>query len=502
SFAFGNLAENLKPRGDELGIDDECREEGCALEALQRRGARRIVDEEARGQTELDLQASLGCYEGSAPQYYLNWEANASTFFKDWTFVTHDPSWGAVNYLKREDAQSGGLLETYQVKSLINDQEGEWIQLSLTGSPDSALKEWRKRTSEEFYVNRKPLPKALDPTLEGLFDAHDVREVDPTLEWKSNLVELMRQGDGLPGLEAVAQELGYGRPTNIRETAAPPPREDKHEEGFGPKKIRGRARVRDMVKKSMWSWRGSSLDPGFKRPRIGLKRKREKSSSSGSSEGTLSLEASDQEDLFPEEAQARHIARKCPGLLTRYAIKEARKRLLTAIGEGEDAQTPKAVFVKYYRQVIAHSGASTPMKREYLTLATCLDAMLEGSILKSLDVAVQRLKSIEQISQGIPPQFANRLELIPAEVATLASTEESRTAVQEQRREEKVRSSWVPKGKGKMDSFWHRPWEDVAPKGDKGSKSGKGNQKGKAPWKGRPPKGVPAAASEVIQLKE
>eukprot|EP00439_Symbiodinium_sp_Y106_P013190 s280_g1.t3 len=114
SFALGNPAENLKPRGDELGIDDECREEGCALEALQRRGARRVADEEARGQTELDLQASLGCYEGSAPQYYLNWEANASNFFKDWTFVTHDPSWGAVNYLKREDAKSGGLLETYQ----------------------------------------------------------------------------------------------------------------------------------------------------------------------------------------------------------------------------------------------------------------------------------------------------------------------------------------------------------------------------------------------------
>ena len=26
-------------------------------------------------------------YEGSAPQYYLNWEANASTFFKDRTLI-------------------------------------------------------------------------------------------------------------------------------------------------------------------------------------------------------------------------------------------------------------------------------------------------------------------------------------------------------------------------------------------------------------------------------
>ena len=391
-----------------------------------------------------------------------------------------------------------------EVKSLIDDQEGEWIQLSLTGSPDAALKDWRKKTSEEFYVNRKPLLKALDPLLEGLFCAHDVREVDPTLEWKSNLVELMRQGEGLAGLEAIARDLGYTHPAGVRAKATPPPREDEREgEPDRPKKIRGRARVRDMVKKSTWTWKGSSLDPAFKRPRIGLKRKRKRSSSSGSSEATLSLEESDQEDLFPEEAQARHIARKCPGLLTRYAIKEARKRLLTGMGESEESQTPKAVFVKYYRQVIAHAGASTPMKREYLTLATCLDAMLDGNILKSLDVAVQRLKSVEQISQGVPAQLANRLELIPAEVSTLASTEESRTAAQEQKREEKVRSSWNPKGKGKWEAGWHRAWEDLAPKGEKGGKSGKGKDpKGKAPWKGRPPKGNPAAASEVVQLKE
>ena len=225
-----------------------------------------------------------------------------------------------------------------------------------------------------------------------LFCAQDVREVDPTLEWKSNLVELMRQEKGLAGLEAIARTWG----THIQQEF------ERRQPSLSRRRARGRARQteensgestceRDMVKKSTWTWKGSSLDPALKRPRIGLKRKREKSSSSGSSEGNLSLEESDQEDLFPEEAQARHIARKCPGLLTRYAIKEARKRLLTGMGESEEPQTPKAVFVKYYQQVIAHAGASTPMKREYLTLAACLDAMLDGNILKSLDVAVQRL---------------------------------------------------------------------------------------------------------------
>ena len=55
------------------------------------------------------------------------------------------------------------------------------------------------------------------------------------------------------------------------------------------------------------------------------------------------------------------------------------------------------------------------MKREYLTLACCLDAILEGDVLKCLDIGVQRMKSVEQISQGVSPAIANRLEIIPPE---------------------------------------------------------------------------------------
>ena len=157
--------------------------------------------------------------------------------------------------------------------------------------------------------------------------------------------------------------------------------------------------------------------------------------------GDLQVGESDQEELFLEEAQARYIARKCPGLLARYALKEAKKRLLSGLGEGSESPKPDPVFVRYYRQVFLQTGASFPMKREYLTLAMMLDSMLEGGILKSMDVAVQRLKAVEQISQGVPAQVANRLELIPPEMPTLASTEEARTAAQEHKREEKVRSA-------------------------------------------------------------
>ena len=391
-----------------------------------------------------------------------------------------------------------------EVEGLLDDREGQWMRLNLTGTLDAELQEWRRSHSEPFYANRKPLPKELDPQLDGLFCAREVREVDPRLDWKSNLIDLVGNPEGLTGLAAVAEDLGYG--VNPGGLGASPPPPAIRTEGEAPertKRLKGKARVKLMIRASKWDWRGSSLDPAFRRPRIGLKRKRERSSGSSSTSSSMKVD-SDQEDLFPEEAQARHISRKCPGLLTRYAIKEARKRLMTAIGESGGDHSPSPTFLKYYRQVFAHSGASTPMRREYLTLACCLDAILEGDVLKCLDIGVQRMKAVEQIGQGVSPAIANRLEIIPPEFSTLATTEESRSAAEEQRREDRVRASLSQKGKGKWENSWARPqWEDPSSKGDKGWKGGKGKDvKGKPAGKSRPPKGMPAAASEVVAVKE
>ena len=194
--------------------------------------------------------------------------------------------------------------------------------------------------------------------------------------------------------------------------------------------------------------------------------------------------------------------RRCPGLLARHAIRGARKRLLTEMGEDPSSQTPLPVFVRYFRQVFDHSGASTPMKREYLTLAHCLDSLLEWNVLRCLDIAVQRLKAVEQISQGVSPGTANRMEIKPADVFSLASSEEKRTVAQEHRRELKTTlnlNSWSPRGKG-----WGKPMaEDSGAKGEKGGKGGKTKEgKGKLGGKWRPPKGAPAPTSEVVQVKE
>ena len=121
--------------------------------------------------------------------------------------------------------------------------------------------------------------------------------------------------------------------------------------------------------------------------------------------------------------------------------------------------------------------------------------------MKCLDLGVQRMKSVEQISQGVPPQVANRLELILPETSALASLEESRTAALEHRREDRIKMSW--KGKGKGEAALNRTYgDDHWGKGEKGGKPQKGkDQKGKTAGKWRPGKGQPSQESEVVSVK-
>lgn len=131
-----------------------------------------------------------------------------------------------------------------QVQALVQDTEGSWMRLSLTGSPNPEIQEWKQAPTGEFYANRKPLVNPLSAEVEGLFCVQDVREVDPALEWKSNLVDLIRHGAGLQGLEALAQDLGYGSggigpmPPPVPEARAPAEEQTK--------KLKGAARVRAM----------------------------------------------------------------------------------------------------------------------------------------------------------------------------------------------------------------------------------------------------------------
>ena len=108
------------------------------------------------------------------------------------------------------------------------------------------------------------------------------------------------------------------------------------------------------------------------------------------------------------------------------------------------------------------------------------------------------MKSLEQIAHGAPAHLALKLEVLPPESTTLASTEESRTAAAEHHRELKVAEVW--KGKGKQGSWGPSPlWAPGNTKGLKGSKgsSAKGLQ-GKGDKGDRGNKGEQSGRTAIV----
>ena len=318
---------------------------------------------------------------------------------------------------------------------------------SLTGTPHESLREWKNSRNDEFYVNRKPLLKSVDAGVEGVSRGRALSRME--IQLRRSLLS----SRGSPGPKGSSQRVRLrarrSRSGSVRR-GAPQRRSQEHQE----QEVKRKGQSKGNGPEERMGLEGIRLKPRVSEAPHKFEEKAGLQRQLGTSTSSRSLGESDQEELFPEEAQARHIARKYPALLARYALKEAKKRLLSGLGEGSESPKPVPVFVRYYRQVFSQARASVPMKREYLTLAMMLDSMLEGGMLKSMDVAAQRLKAVEQISQGVPAQVANRLELIAPEMATLASTEEARTS------------------------------------------------KGKWGGKALRPKGSPAQASEVVQVKE
>eukprot|EP00439_Symbiodinium_sp_Y106_P068333 s1013_g11.t1 len=85
-------------------------------------------------------------------------------------------SWKPVQDWSPQIGQQVHLRGTYkgepsecvgEVEGLVDDREGQWVKIALTGSPHEVLKYWRRSNTEEFYDNRKPLLKKLDLKFRG-----------------------------------------------------------------------------------------------------------------------------------------------------------------------------------------------------------------------------------------------------------------------------------------------------------------------------------------------
>ena len=186
--------------------------------------------------------------------------------------------------------------------------------------------------------------------------------------------------------------------------------------------------------------------------------------------------------MFSEEHKVRRIAKQAPGLLAAQALKEMQGALLTSTGGiwHQEETELHPLSIQYYRQAMAPRLQGAP-SREALTLCFAIDLILQGRVAESADCLVQRLKSIEMVSQGAAWQIAQRLEVLPPERPALSSRSEAKEAIREQKAESKTKSEASQakgKGEGWKNSSWNESGGDASRKGKEAKGKGKkGKQK-------------------------
>ena len=209
--------------------------------------------------------------------------------------------------------------------------------------------------------------------------------------------------------------------------------------------------------------------------------KDEPDSDSTSSTSSLADEMIGSSELFEAERRALQIWKRIPGALSCGVLQDMRQSLMTAEGflsaSSEGGLPP--VATQYYRQHL--QGQVGPvMGREMQHWCLVIDLMLRGRPAAALDVASQRIKSLEQIAKGVQADIARRLELVGPEKVTLVSTNEASEAGKEVLQEERIqyRNSRGRAWEWQGDREWH--------KGGKGKDKDKGRRdKGKGEGKSK-----------------
>lgn len=223
---------------------------------------------------------------------------------------------------------------------------------------------------------------------------------------------------------------------------------------------------------------GTGLDPDprvrrrlKKRVRKKLKKVKESSTSeSGSSSTSVSEEA--EQELLEDRSKVQKLAEMAPGLLAAASVQSMKTYVLQASGTSWslDPDSLPPIMSQYTRQFLA-GKASGGLLREAVTLAHLCDLLLQARPAEALDAAAQRLKSLELIMAGQPWTTAQKVEVVPALEATMASRAEVQLAQKEAQLDSRARGSASAWDKGKTKG--------------KGKDTPKGKEKGKGQAKGR-----------------
>ena len=223
-----------------------------------------------------------------------------------------------------------------------------------------------------------------------------------------------------------------------------------------------------------------------KKEKKSKKKKEETSDSSSGGSGSKEEEASAEdleggnEGLFGQKSAVKRISKQCPGALTAAWLQEAQSHLMTSHGMVWDtSQTAlQPLAMQFFRGQIAQR-VSGPMARECQTLCYLVDLCMMGKVAESLDVAVQRLKSLLSTGSGIHYSISQRMELLPQDILMPASLDEAQQAAKAAREEQKAWGN--PQGQ--------RSWSSNAGGNEGGKSKGKGDKGKKGKTKDGKPKG-------------
>lgn len=224
------------------------------------------------------------------------------------------------------------------------------------------------------------------------------------------------------------------------------------------------------VKEAKHLFQGTGLDPRervrsrvLRKARRYASRKTDRSTSSSASSSSESNEKDEElaqmpENIFEQSSKIRRISGAFPGALTTQALTSMRESLLQELGEEETRGPLKPVATLFFRQVL-QKKASGPTSRELQTLSALVDTLLRCKPAAALDIAIQRMKSIESTLGGSHWQISQRLEILPTEGSNLTAGPELEDARKHVYAEAKVRNMSTtsdgrrpPKGGGKGKS--------------------------------------------------
>eukprot|EP00438_Fugacium_kawagutii_P018347 Skav224068 [mRNA] locus=scaffold432:46539:48939:+ [translate_table: standard] len=314
--------------------------------------------------------------------------------------------------------------------------------------------------------------------------------VGKTEAWMDNLIVV----DEVPNLREAQQDwLGDAAKKDREESSSShqkkkkkkKKKKEKKKEEVKKPKIGGRT-VAQKPLPSLYGGTGMDPDVGvrkklLKKVRSRLKKRKESSSSGSSDSSSTSGEGELETDLLQDRSKIQRLAQYGPGVLSAESIRAMKRHIMMSTGQPWeiDQQSLPPVACQYIRQHVM-PRASAPMGREVMTLGHIIDLLALGRVAESLDVATQRLKSLELTLQGQGWQTAQKVEVIGSMDAQLATRAEVEAAQRETRLDQKAKvggtatSSW-DKGKGKSKTPGKE--RDKGGKQEKGKGSGKNDPK-------------------------